>query len=806
MTVNERAQYIYNKLRAVGMTHAGAIGMIGNLQGESSTFDPMACETSYLKKFGLTAEEYVRRADNDEIIYNGKKFIKDSAGFGIVQWTYWARKQNLLNYAKANGKSVGDLDVQIDFMVKELKESYTNTWKTCSTTEKYSDAVKICVTEYEKPAKQQEAIKRRTEYAKNWAGIITGQTETTQKKENTGLTEQTVGDVFDRKKVIALAKSEIGYLEKKSADSLDDKTANAGMNNYTKYARDLDAIGDFYNGKKNGYAWCDVFVDWLFVTCFGVENALKLLCAKRGSSGAGCTYSLNYFKAAGRYHTRKEKPEVGDQIFFGSVGDSYHTGIVYAVDDSNVYTVEGNTSGASGVVSNGGGVCAKQYSRSSTAIAGYGRPAYNDGFTGDSVEENTEDNTEVEQPVEETKEETAKVTVKEETAKETEKTETVTIKKGDLVKISNNAYWYSGGKVSSWLINIRWYVLEASGDRVVIDKSEDGSRSIMSPINVKYLTLVKAAESIAVEAKKDNVDAPIPSKTQFDRQKLLDVAFAEVGYLEKKSESSLDDRTANAGAANFTKYARDLDAIKNYYYHDRKQGLNWCDIFCDWCFVQAYGIDDSFTVNCQPQYSYGAGCPQSMNYYKKAGRLDKVPQVGDQFFLSDGNGSTGHTGLVVGVNGSLVETIEGNQELRDGVEGVVKKKRTIAEIEGFGHPMYNDGWGTDAYIGKKSDSEAEKTAEEKVEEKTEETKTEVEETVVSEAAFNPPVLKNGDDGTAVKKLQALLLYSGYSVGSTGIDGDFGSATESAVKKVQSKLGRTQDGKADAWVWAELIRK
>ena len=65
--------------------------------------------------------------------------------------------------------------------------------------------------------------------------------------------------------LIKIAKDEVGYLEKASNSNLDSKTANAGGNNYTKYARDLDNISGFYNGKKQGYPWCDCFVDWCFV-------------------------------------------------------------------------------------------------------------------------------------------------------------------------------------------------------------------------------------------------------------------------------------------------------------------------------------------------------------------------------------------------------------------------------------------------------------------------------------------------------------------------------------------------------------
>ena len=114
-------------------------------------------------------------------------------------------------------------------------------------------------------------------------------------------------------KLLNIAKNEIGYLEKKTNSQLDDKTANAGKGNYTKYARDLDNIPGFYNGKKNGYAWCDVFVDWCFVQAYGVDKAKELLLQPNQSLGAGCTYSARYYKNAGQFHST---PKVGDQIFF----------------------------------------------------------------------------------------------------------------------------------------------------------------------------------------------------------------------------------------------------------------------------------------------------------------------------------------------------------------------------------------------------------------------------------------------------------------------------------------------------------
>lgn len=177
------------------------------------------------------------------------------------------------------------------------------------------------------------------------------------------------------KQLIKIAEAEVGYLEKETNHNLDNKTSNAGDENYTKYARDFDTkYTDFYNGKKNGYAWCDMFVDWCFVTAFGVAKAMELLGQPKKSLGAGCGYSANYFKKIGRFYT---SPKVGDQIFFkDSKGGVCHTGLVYKVTAKTVYTIEGNTSSASGVVANGGAVAKKSYNLTYNRIYGYGRPKY----------------------------------------------------------------------------------------------------------------------------------------------------------------------------------------------------------------------------------------------------------------------------------------------------------------------------------------------------------------------------------------------------------------------------------------------
>lgn len=177
-------------------------------------------------------------------------------------------------------------------------------------------------------------------------------------------------------KVINIALQEVGYLEKKSNAQLDDKTVNAGSANYTKYGRDMHAI--YPEVMDFPAAWCDAFVDWCFYKAYGVSTAKSLLC---GNFDDYTVASAQMFKNKKSYH--QSNPVVGDQIFFKNAkGGICHTGLVYAVDSNYVYTIEGNTSGASGIIANGGGVCKKKYVLNYSRIDGYGRPRYDVKTTG----------------------------------------------------------------------------------------------------------------------------------------------------------------------------------------------------------------------------------------------------------------------------------------------------------------------------------------------------------------------------------------------------------------------------------------
>lgn len=194
------------------------------------------------------------------------------------------------------------------------------------------------------------------------------------------------------KSVIAIAQAEEGYLEKASNSQLDSKTANAGDKNYTKYGRDMHSI--YPSVMDFPAAWCDCFVDWCFYKAYGIANAKGLL---GGNFDDYTVASAQLYKNKNAYIKRGSgTPKVGDQIFFNNGTRICHTGLVYKVSSTTVYTIEGNTSSAAGVVANGGCVRAKSYALTYAKIDGYGRPKYDAETSGTSTSGTTTSSAKVE--------------------------------------------------------------------------------------------------------------------------------------------------------------------------------------------------------------------------------------------------------------------------------------------------------------------------------------------------------------------------------------------------------------------------
>lgn len=141
----------------------GVAGLMGNLYAESG-LNPQNLQNTYEKKLGLSDAEYTKAVDAGTY----SNFAKDAAGYGLAQWTYSARKLNLLNYTKSKNVSIGDLDAQLEFLVKEMA-GYTAVVKAIKEAKSVKEASDVVLTKYERPADQSDNTKnKRASYGQKY--------------------------------------------------------------------------------------------------------------------------------------------------------------------------------------------------------------------------------------------------------------------------------------------------------------------------------------------------------------------------------------------------------------------------------------------------------------------------------------------------------------------------------------------------------------------------------------------------------------------------------------------------------------
>lgn len=149
-------QKIFDRLTAAGLSACGACGLMGNLYAES-LLNPKNLENQYERKLGFTDESYTTAVDSGSYA----NFLYDSAGYGLAQWTFWDRKQRLLNFARERGCSVGDLDMQIDFLLYELRTSFPGVWNTLCKADSVRVASDAVMLQFERPADTSETARAK---------------------------------------------------------------------------------------------------------------------------------------------------------------------------------------------------------------------------------------------------------------------------------------------------------------------------------------------------------------------------------------------------------------------------------------------------------------------------------------------------------------------------------------------------------------------------------------------------------------------------------------------------------------------
>ena len=343
LTGKTNEEKIWNYLTAAGLNACGTAGLMGNLYVESGLI-PTNLQNTYEKKLGYTDGAYTAAVGSGGY----GNFAKDSAGYGLAQWTYHTRKAALLAFAKAAGKSVGDLETQLAFLVKELRESFKLVHYVLVTATDVKTASNVVLLQFEKPADQSAAAKERR------AGY--GQIYYNRYAKGDTMTEQEA-----RAKVVSIAQSYIGC---KESDGSHKK------------------IIDLYNSHKplaRGYAvkytdaWCSTFASAVAIAA-GLTGIIPTEC--------GCEKHIALFKALGSWQENDAYvPAPGDYIFYDwqdgtnyadtdNTGAADHVGIVEKVSGQTITVIEGNYSNA---------VKRRTLAVNGRYIRGYGVPKYGSG-------------------------------------------------------------------------------------------------------------------------------------------------------------------------------------------------------------------------------------------------------------------------------------------------------------------------------------------------------------------------------------------------------------------------------------------
>ena len=230
-------------------------------------------------------------------------------------------------------------------------------------------------------------------------------------------------------------------------------------------------------------------------------------------------------------------------------------------------------------------------------------------------------------------------------------------------------------------------------------------------------------------------------------QGLINRTLDEIGYVEKASNSNLDSKTGNKGLNNYTKYARDVNSAGLA----GCQGQAWCATFAFWCEMKEFGVDTALSHFHMTRGSYCGYNVFSTKGAFPAGKRSRTPQLGCLVVFT-----FSHIGRVVDIQGNTITTVEGNTSANqyDRNGGMVAKKTY----------RINDPK-IDCFL-----------------------------IIDYESSSSRNYLMKGDKGQDVKDMQTKLIACGYSCGTSGADGDFGSGTETALKKFQSDYGLGVDGK------------
>ena len=317
-STTEQALFIFFKEK--GLSDNGIFGLFGNLYAESG-MNPKNLQNTSEKRLGYTDDAYTAAVDNGTY----GNFVKDSAGYGLAQWTYYTRKQSLLDYARSRNASIGDRQMQAEFLYKELSTSYKGVLSVLKAATSIREASNAVLLHFERPKNQSASVQeKRASYGEEYAALYRAEGGKT-------MTEREI-----RQKPVDYLTRYLGIRE----GSAEHKAILATFNNSGLCTRYKMTTKD---------AWCATAVSAAFIAS-GLTDIFPCI-------ECSCGNVIELAKKAGIWvEDDAYVPDTGDSILYdwqdSGSGDNTgwpdHIGLVVSASGGKVKAIEGNISNTVG--------------------------------------------------------------------------------------------------------------------------------------------------------------------------------------------------------------------------------------------------------------------------------------------------------------------------------------------------------------------------------------------------------------------------------------------------------------------------
>lgn len=454
MSVTDEKQ-IWDFLKSKGLNDYAIAGVMGNLYAESG-LRANNLQNTYEKKFGMTDMQYTESVDNGKYT----NFIKDSAGYGLAQWTYWSRKQALLEFCKVAKTSIGDLTMQLNFLWKEL-QGYKSVMNVLNSAKSIKEASNVVLLQYERPADQSVTVQNKREqfgkvyYDKYAIKSDSGKGATGKMNLKTLIFTQNACYKSGKKHTVkGILVHSTGANNPKLSRYVGPDDGLLGKNPYNNH----------WNQPMGRSVCVHAFIGKLADGSIATYQTLPwdMVGWHSGSGKLGASKNAN------------NNGYIGFEICEDGLNDAAYFNEVYqeAVELCAMLCKQYNLKPESPIL-----ICHSEGHALGIA-SNHGDVMHWFPKHGKSMN-------------------TFRADVKKAMCATTTKPEpipiptpTTGIKVGDVVKLATNATYYTGKAVPQWVKNDQWIISSISGDRAVINKNIKGTNAINSPINVKFLTVV----------------------------------------------------------------------------------------------------------------------------------------------------------------------------------------------------------------------------------------------------------------------------------------------------------------------------